>query len=249
MPSTRERLDALLVRRGLARSREQARGLILAGEVLVGGRKADKAGTAVAGDAEIRLLAAPSPFVSRGGEKLAGALDHFGIDPAGLACVDVGISTGGFTDCLLRRGARTVYGIDVGYGQVALALRDDSRVTLFERTNVRHFDPATLPERADLAVVDVSFISLTLVLSIVKELVHAGGTVLALVKPQFEVGKGEVGKGGVVRDPAKHEAAIAKVEALAASIGLTPTGSVPSVLLGPKGNREFFVRLVRSSES
>jgi 23S rRNA (cytidine1920-2'-O)/16S rRNA (cytidine1409-2'-O)-methyltransferase len=241
----RPRLDALLVARGLARSREQARGLILAGSVLVDGRKVDKAGTAVAEAAEVRILTPPSPYVSRGGEKLAGALDHFAIDPAGLFCIDIGISTGGFTDCLLRRGARRVVGIDVGYGQVALILRDDPRVVLHERTNIRRFDATEVPERADLVVIDVSFISLDLVLPTAKEIARAGGTILALVKPQFEVGKGEVGKGGVVRDAAKHEAVLDKVEAQAALIGLVPRGRVASVLLGPKGNREFFVRLER----
>ena len=246
MSPARPRLDKLLVDRQLAKSREHARGLVMAGRVLVGERRIDKPGTAVAEDAEIRVIGGEAPYVSRGGEKLAGALDHFALDPRGLVCVDAGISTGGFTDCLLQRGAARVYGVDVGYGQVDLSIRGDERVVLFERTNIRHFDSANLPEPVDLVVADLSFISLTIVLGVLAAIVRSGGTVLAMVKPQFEVGKGEVGKGGVVRDRAKQAAAVDKVEAFARTVGLEPLGRVPAPIQGPKGNQEYFVRLLRS---
>jgi 23S rRNA (cytidine1920-2'-O)/16S rRNA (cytidine1409-2'-O)-methyltransferase len=181
------------------------------------------------------------PFVSRGGLKLDAALTHWAIDVGGLAAVDVGASTGGFTDCLLQRGARRVYAIDVGYGQFAWKLRQDQRVQLFERANIRDFDPRLLSHPADVAVVDVSFISLRLVLPVVIKLVRPHGIILALVKPQFEVGRGNVGKGGVVRNPEQRQAAVDAVQKFGSSLGLTCHGAFLSPVPGPKGNREFFV--------
>jgi len=237
----RLRIDALLVQRGLAASRARARQLVLAGAVWIGDRRIDKPGTMVAGDAPVEVRGIDIPFVSRGGLKLDAALTHWQIDVTGQVAVDVGASTGGFTDCLLQRGARHVYAIDVGYGQFAWALRQDARVTVFERSNIRDFDPARLPERAGLAVVDVSFISLRLVLPVVVKLVRPDGRILALVKPQFEVGKGEVGKGGVVRDAAQRQTAVDAIRAFGTSLGLTCRGQFESPVPGPKGNREVFL--------
>ncbi len=240
---SRERLDKLLVDRGFAASRERARALIMAGAVRVGDHVVDKAGTLVAADAEISVAGGDIPFVSRGGVKLAGALDALGIDVAGRRVLDVGASTGGFTDCVLQRGAAAVIAVDVGYGQLAWSLRQDARVTLIERCNVRQLTAAQLPLRPDCAVIDVSFISLTLVLPVVVGLLAPGSPILALVKPQFEVGRGQVGKGGVVRDPALHAAAVDRVRACASGLGLAVVGECPSPILGPKGNREFFLAL------
>jgi 23S rRNA (cytidine1920-2'-O)/16S rRNA (cytidine1409-2'-O)-methyltransferase len=237
------RLDRLLVDRGLAPNRERAQRLVMAGAVLVDDRPVTKAGTTVAGDAVLRLRQAASPYVSRGGEKLAGALDAFGIDVGGLVALDVGASTGGFTDCLLRRGARRVIALDVGYGQLAWSLRQDPRVTVVERVNARLLDPTQLPETPDVATVDVSFISLTLVLPAVAAALP-GGAILAMVKPQFEVGREQVGKGGVVRDPALRAAAVAKVRGAAEALGLEVRGESESILTGPKGNQEVFLWLV-----
>ena len=239
----RERLDKLLVDRGAVNSRERAQRLVLAGAVRVGDRVVDKPGTLVALDATIEVTGDDIPFVSRGGLKLAGALDAFGIAVADRVVLDVGASTGGFTDCVLQRGARAVIAVDVGYGQLAWSLRQDPRVTLLERTNIRLLDPTTLPSTPDLAVVDVSFISLRLVLPIVVDALAPGGDIVALVKPQFEVGKGQVGSGGVVRDPALHVATVASVRACALGLGLDCLGECESPLLGPKGNREFFLAL------
>ena len=242
----RVRIDRLLVERGLAASRERARRLVMAGDVLVGDRPVTKPGAEVPADAEVRLRTADSPYVSRGGEKLAGALDAFGLGARGLVALDVGASTGGFTDCLLQRGARRVIALDVGYGQLAWKLRQDPRVAVIERTNARALTPAMLPEAPELAVVDVSFISLATVLPAVASVVRPGGTILALVKPQFEVGRGRVGKGGVVRDPALRAEAVAGVRAAAERLGLAVRGEAESVLPGTKGNREVFVWLARS---
>jgi 23S rRNA (cytidine1920-2'-O)/16S rRNA (cytidine1409-2'-O)-methyltransferase len=239
----RERLDKLLVDRGTVASRERARRLIMAGAVRVGDRVVDKPGTLVALDAALSVTGDDIPYVSRGGLKLAAALDAFGTPVAGRVVLDVGASTGGFTDCVLQRGARAVIAVDVGYGQFAWSLRRDPRVTLLERTNIRQLDPAALPVTPDLAVIDVSFISLALVLPKVVEVLAPGGDIVALVKPQFEVGKGQVGSGGVVRDPALHAKAVASVREHAAGLGLTCVGECESPLLGPKGNREFFVAL------
>ena len=241
----RVRIDRLLVERGLAASRERARRLVMTGDVLVGERPVTKPGAEVAADAEVRLRGGDSPYVSRGGEKLAGALDAFGLAVRDLVALDVGASTGGFTDCLLERGARRVIALDVGYGQLAWKLRQDSRVVVIERTNARRLTPAMLPEAPELAVVDVSFISLATVLPAIAGVLTPGGTIVALVKPQFEVGRGRVGKGGVVRDPALRLEAVAGVRAAAELLRLGVRGEAESVLPGPKGNREVFVWLAR----
>ncbi len=239
----KKRLDCLLVERGLAPSRQRAQALILAGQVLADGLPRDKAGTLVDEGAALSVRGQDMPYVSRGGLKLEAALDAFGVDPAGLACLDVGASTGGFSDCLLLRGARHVTAVDVGYGQLAWKIRQDERVTVMERTNVRYLTAADLPERPELAVIDVSFISLALVLPVVKELLAPGGRVIALVKPQFEVGKEQVGKKGVVRDPVLHQEVISAIMACAERLGFRHLGPVESPILGPEGNKEFLVCL------
>jgi 23S rRNA (cytidine1920-2'-O)/16S rRNA (cytidine1409-2'-O)-methyltransferase len=241
--SKRERIDKLLVDRGTVGSRERARRLIMAGAVRVDDRVVDKPGTLVAVDAAVALTGEDIPYVSRGGLKLAAALDAFAIPVVDRIVLDVGASTGGFSDCVLQRGARAVIAVDVGYGQFAWSLRQDPRVTLLERTNVRALGAAALPAIPDLAVIDVSFISLRLVLPIVATLVAPGGDIVALVKPQFEVGRGHVGSGGVVRDPELHRMAIDGVRAAEEGIGLTVVAECESPILGPKGNREFFVAL------
>lgn len=240
---SRERLDKLLVDRGHAASRERARALIMAGAVRIGDRVVDKAGTLVDADAAIQVSGGDLPYVSRGGVKLAGALDALGLEVAGRVVLDVGASTGGFTDCVLQRGALRVIAVDVGYGQLAWSLRQDPRVTLLERCNARHLEASQLPEQPDFAVVDASFISLTLILPRIVELIAPGSLIVALVKPQFEVGKGQVGKGGVVRDPALHAGAVERVRVCAVALGLTVLGECESPILGPKGNREFFLAL------
>ncbi|WP_298268285.1 TlyA family RNA methyltransferase [Geobacter sp.] len=242
----RERLDKLLVDRGVVQSRDRARALIMAGQVVVNDHLVDKVGARIPVDAEIRLKGEDIPYVSRGGLKLARALDEFAIDVTGLVAIDVGASTGGFTDCLLQRGARKVFAVDVGYGQLAWKLRQDPRVVNLEKTNIRYLEPAVLGESPDLAVIDASFISLDKVLPPTLRLVRPGGAVVALIKPQFEVGRGEVGKGGVVRDEGKHREVVANVVALAESLGLTVRGVTESPILGPKGNREFLVYLIKS---
>jgi 23S rRNA (cytidine1920-2'-O)/16S rRNA (cytidine1409-2'-O)-methyltransferase len=239
--ANRARLDKLLVDRGLVGSRERARRLIMSGAVWVRDQRVDKPGALVAVDAELQLRGTDIPFVSRGGLKLEAALTHWNVEVQGVVAVDVGASTGGFTDCLLQHGARHVYAIDVGYGQFAWTLRQDPRVTLFERANIRGFEPARLPERAGLAVIDVSFISLRLVLPAVLRLVEPGAIILALVKPQFEAGRTQVGKGGVVRDPDVQRATVAAVEGYGAALGLICHDDFPSPILGPKGNQEFFL--------
>lgn len=213
----------------------------MAGEVWVDGVRVDKPGTMIGGASTIEVRGAGIPFVGRGGLKLAAALEHWKISATGATALDVGASTGGFTDCLLQRGARHVTAIDVGYGQFAWSLRQDPRVTLIERTNIRHFRPEQLGHAADIAVVDVSFISLRLVLPAVAPLVRPGGRILALVKPQFEVGKGAVGKGGVVRDPAQRRAAVESIRTTGIAMGLACHGECESPLPGPKGNREVFL--------
>jgi 23S rRNA (cytidine1920-2'-O)/16S rRNA (cytidine1409-2'-O)-methyltransferase len=239
----RERLDRLLVERGLASSRERARRLVMAGVVRVDERVVDKPGTPVATGAGLRVDSPEAPFVSRGGVKLNAALDALAVPVAGAVVLDVGASTGGFTDCVLQRGARHVIAVDVGYGQMAWSLRCDSRVTVLERTNIRHLAAAALPEVPSLAVIDTSFISLRLVLPKVTELIAMGGYVVALVKPQFEVGRGRVGKGGVVRDPVLQDAAVQAVRSYALEVGLECVGRCESPILGPRGNREFFLAL------
>ncbi len=241
----KERIDKLVVERGLAPSREKARALIMAGQVVVGDHAAEKAGQTFPLDVEIRLKGEPLPFVSRGGLKLQKALDEFALDVTGLTALDVGASTGGFTDCLLQRGAAKVFAVDVGYGQLAWKLREDPRVVNLEKCNIRYLEPATLGVTPDMAVIDASFISLDKVLPSVIRLIRHDGFIVALIKPQFEVGKGEVGKGGVVRDEAKHKRVIEEVAAEALVLGLTVRGLVESPITGPKGNREFLMLLVR----
>jgi 23S rRNA (cytidine1920-2'-O)/16S rRNA (cytidine1409-2'-O)-methyltransferase len=234
----KSRLDLVLVERGLAESREKARALILAGAVLVEGRPAAKAGTLVSGDAAVEVVAG-AQYVSRGGEKLAGALAAFQLDVAGLVAIDVGASTGGFTDCLLRNGAARVYAIDVGYGLIDYRLRQDPRVSVLERVNIRYLE--SLPEKGDVATIDVSFISLEKVIPAVTKLLKAGGRIVALVKPQFQAKRQEVGKRGVVRDPQVHAAVLGRHVAWGAAQGLRLLGLAMSPLLGPAGNKEFFV--------
>ena len=238
----KERLDLVLVARGLAESRSVAQKLILAGEVFIGASRADKAGTLVATDAPVHVRQG-LPFVSRGGLKLQAALEAFEIEATGLVCADVGASTGGFTDCLLQRGAARVYAIDVGYGQLDWKLRRDSRVVVLERTNARYL--TSLPEPIALAVIDVSFISLTLILPAVMNWLAAEGQVVPLVKPQFEAGREQVGKGGVVRDAAIHADVLQRVLSWANAHGLTPLGVMRSPLTGPAGNVEFLAHLRR----
>lgn len=240
------RLDQLLVLKNLADSREQAQKLIMAGQILINDRIIDKAGTKVPMDALITVKGQGPPYVSRGGEKLAGALDDFEVDVTDKVVLDVGASTGGFTDCLLQRGARKVLAVDVGYGQLAWKLRQDPRVTCLEKKNIRFMVLEELGQKVDLATIDVSFISLELVLPPVMELLEDKGQILALIKPQFEVGKGQVGKGGVVRDQEKHQAVIIKIKAFAEDIGLNVVGVTESKLLGPKGNKEFFIYLTKA---
>ena len=241
--TAKERLDKILVERGLTPSRERARALIMAGQVVVNDHTVDKAGTMVPEDAEIRLKAEDIPFVSRGGLKLEKALDHFAIDVTGRTILDVGASTGGFTDCLLQRGAVKVYAVDVGYGQLAWKLRTDPRVVNLEKTNIRYLEPERLADPPGMAVVDASFISLDKVLPNTLRLIAEEGEIVALIKPQFEVGRGEVGKGGVVRDEKKHAEVVEAIRELALSLGLEVCGVVESPILGPKGNREFLIHL------
>ena len=217
--------------------------MIMAGEVMVKDQSVTKAGTLVESDAPIRLQSNSTPYVSRGGVKLEGALDEFGIDVKGKRVLDVGASTGGFTDCLLTRGADRVVAVDVGYGQLDWRLRQDPRVVVIERKNIRYLEPQELGESPELAVVDVSFISLRLVLAQVGNLLVPKGEILALIKPQFEVGKGKVGKGGVVRSSEDHQRVIDEIRKAALEMGFTVVGVVPSQLMGPKGNKEFFIFL------
>jgi 23S rRNA (cytidine1920-2'-O)/16S rRNA (cytidine1409-2'-O)-methyltransferase len=216
----------------------------MAGRVAVEGLASPKAGALVPEAARVAVKESP-PFVSRGGEKLAGALDYFAVSPSGKVALDTGASTGGFTHVLLTRGARRVYAVDVGYGQLDLSLRGDPRVVVLERVNIRYLPASAIPEPIDLATLDLSFISLTLVLPKILELLRPGGEIVALVKPQFEVGKGQVGKGGVVRDPQLQEAAVQKVAAAALALGLKVSPAFPSPLKGPKGNQEYFLYVIR----
>jgi len=233
------RLDRLLVERGLAPSREKAQALIMAGEVLVDGQPAAKPGQSVPAESRIEVSAQP-PYVSRGGIKLATALDHFAIRVAGRICLDVGASTGGFTDCLLQRGAARVHAVDVGSGQLDWKIRNDPRVVVHEKLNARYLQPADLGEPIHLAVCDVSFISVTLILPAIAPVLHAAGEMVILVKPQFEVGKGQVGKGGIVRETELQQAACSRVEAVARQLGFE-TGIIESPILGAEGNREFLL--------
>jgi 23S rRNA (cytidine1920-2'-O)/16S rRNA (cytidine1409-2'-O)-methyltransferase len=239
-PQKKTRLDVALVERGLAESRQKAQAMILAGQVLVNGQPANKAGAAVAGDARVELAGAAMPYVSRGGMKLEGALDDFAVNPAGLVCLDVGSSTGGFTDCLLQHGAARVYCVDVSGDQLAWKLRQDARVHVIEK-NARYLQPADVPEPVALITVDLSFISTAKVLPALAPLAQAGAQWLILVKPQFELERRDVGKGGIVRDAALHRVAIERVEQAATALGLTLRGVKPSRLPGAEGNQEFFL--------
>jgi 23S rRNA (cytidine1920-2'-O)/16S rRNA (cytidine1409-2'-O)-methyltransferase len=243
MKQSRERLDKVLVEQGLAPSRERARALIMAGMVIVGDHAANKAGEPVLPDAQIRLKGEDHPYVSRGGLKLQKGLDEFAIKVEGMIAIDVGASTGGFTDCLLQRGARKVYAVDVGYGQLAWKLRQDLRVINLEKTNIRYLEASLLEDIPEIAVVDASFISLDKILPQVIMLITPLGSIVALIKPQFEVGRGEVGKGGVVRDESKHQEVVEKISRLAGELGLQVKGVVESPIKGPKGNREFLIYL------
>jgi len=236
----RKRLDVVLVERGHAETRQRAQALILAGDVRVNGQVIRHAGKLVEESADI-VIRAPLPYVSRGGWKLAGALDAFALNPRDCICADVGASTGGFTDCLLQRGAARVYALDVGYGQLAWKLRTDPRVVVMERVNIRHL--AALPEPIDLAVVDVSFISLMLVLPVVQKLLRPRGECLALIKPQFEAGRAQVGKGGIVREPRVQRATLEKIAQFAHTTGWGVRGVCRSPITGTEGNVEFFIHL------
>ncbi len=239
--SRRQRLDLLLVERGLAESRGRAQVLILAGQVEVDGRRAVKAGDRVDPSSPLRVIGPEHPYVGRGGVKLEGALDRFGVDPRDRIALDVGASTGGFTDCLLQRGARRVYALDVGSGQIHYRLRKDSRVVVMEKINARNLEAGTIPEAVSLATVDVSFISLRLILPPLAKILAEGADLLALVKPQFEVGRREVGKGGIVRDPELHRRVIAEILSAGEAQGLRPRDVCLSPLPGAEGNREYFL--------
>ena len=239
----KERLDVLLTQKGLCDSRSRAQALIMSGEVYVNGLKCDKAGTPVEVEAQIEIRGNACPYVSRGGLKLEKALRDFGVDPAGFVCSDSGASTGGFTDCLLQKGAKKVFAIDVGYGQLAWSIRTDERVVCMERTNIRYVKPEDLGEPLDLSVVDVSFISLRIVLPAIKSLLKPTGQIVCLIKPQFEAGKDKVGKKGVVRDAAVHEEVLNGFLSLAAELGLTVRNLTFSPVKGPEGNIEFLGHL------
>lgn len=246
------RLDLLLVERGLTASRERARSLILAGRVLVNNQKLDKAGASVSRDAVLRLLGDELPFVSRGGLKLAGALEYWKLEVSGKSCLDVGASTGGFTDCLLQHGATHVTAIDTGFGQIALKLRNDPRVSLMERTNARLLESNALMVPAGnsptFLVMDVSFISATLVLPPVLAAAPSLEEAVILIKPQFEAGRGRIGKGGIVRDPAVHQQAIERVEACIQEVGWHKVEVIPSPITGTEGNREFLLLMRKPAE-
>ncbi len=242
MAISRRRLDHILVDRGLVESRARARALVMAGLVFSHGRRLDKPGQPLPPDVALDVRGRDHPWVSRGGLKLVGGLDHFGVDPAGLICLDVGASTGGFTDVLLDRGAARVYAVDVGYGQLAHKLRTDQRVTVLERTNARHLTSGHVPEPVDLIVCDASFIGLRTLLPAPLALAAPGAWLIALVKPQFEVGKERVGKGGVVRDPALHSEVCATIGGWLDDLpGWTARGIAESPITGPEGNREFLI--------
>lgn len=244
------RLDQLLVERGLVPSRDKAQALVLAGQVVVDDHRISKPGTRVDASASVRLKGKPNPYVSRGGLKLQFALEAFGLDPSGKVCVDVGASTGGFTDCLLQHGARRVYAVDVGFGQLSWRLREDPRVVSLERQNIRNLSLEKIPDVVDLVVVDTSFISLRLVLPKVAELLTPCGEAVALVKPQFEVGRGQVGKGGVVRDATLRRQAVETVIATATALGFDVVGSEESPVTGAKkGNVEYLLHLNRAGTS
>jgi 23S rRNA (cytidine1920-2'-O)/16S rRNA (cytidine1409-2'-O)-methyltransferase len=245
----RERIDKLLVDRGLVESRTRAQAMIMAGSVLVGEKRVEKPSESFPPDANIRIKGdgPESKYVGRGGLKLEAALRQFGIDPAGYVCIDIGSSTGGFTDCLLQHGAERVYAIDVGTNQLVWSLRNDPRVTVMENTNARELKPEHFNEKFNLAVMDVSFISVTKLLPALLPLLKYDGRVITLIKPQFEVGKGEVGKGGIVREPEKHERVVAGINSFADGQGLLVRGVIDSPILGAAGNKEFLALYEKGS--
>jgi 23S rRNA (cytidine1920-2'-O)/16S rRNA (cytidine1409-2'-O)-methyltransferase len=241
----KERLDKLLVEKGMVQSRERARALIMEGRVTVDGHTLEKTGTLVKLDAHVQIQGEDLPYVSRGGLKLEAALKAFGVDPEGKVVIDVGASTGGFTDCVLQKGAKKVYAIDVGYGQLAWKLQKDPRVINLERRNIRYLKREEVSEEADLILVDTSFISIEKFLPHLVGFLKEEGDLLCLIKPQFEVGKGEVGKGGVVKDSKLHQKVVDRISQFGRELGFTVRGITESPLLGPKGNKEFFIRLKR----
>ncbi|QJA06131.1 TlyA family RNA methyltransferase [Thermosulfurimonas marina] len=242
----KERLDKLLVARGFVETREKAQALIMAGEVFVEGQRVEKAGARVPVEARIEIRGRGLPYVSRGGLKLEGALKVFELSPRGWVCADLGASTGGFTHCLLKHGARRVYALDVGRGQLHESLRRDPRVVVLEGVNARYLTAESLPEAVDLVTIDVSFISLKKILPAALTILKPGGRILALIKPQFEVGRREVGRGGVVRDHAKHRRVIKEIWCFGEELGLKALGVAESPLPGPSGNREFFILFQKS---
>jgi 23S rRNA (cytidine1920-2'-O)/16S rRNA (cytidine1409-2'-O)-methyltransferase len=244
------RVDTLLVERGLVESRARAQALIMAGKVFSGDRRIAKAGDLVPEDAPLEVKGQDHPWVSRGGLKLAHALSHFGLDPAGAVAIDVGASTGGFTDVLLAHGAAKVYAVDVGHGQLAWKLRNDPRVVLLERTNARHLSVREVPEPVDWVVCDASFIGLEIVLPAALALTKPMAVAVALIKPQFEVGKARVGKGGVVRDPALHQEVCERIRNwFERQVGWSVLGIAESPILGPEGNKEFLIAVIRGQRS
>jgi len=236
-------LDEILVKRGLVYSRQRAQAFVMEGKVWVDGKRVDKSGVRVGADAEIEIKGGEFPYVSRGGAKLEKALKHWDVKVSDKIFLDVGVSTGGFTDCLLQQGAAKVYAVDVGYGQLAWKLKCDERVINLERSNIRYLTREKFKDELDGAVIDVSFISLKKVMPKVVELIKRGGEIVALIKPQFEVRKGEVEKGGVVKDAKKQEKVIDEISSFALSLALQVIGILESPLLGPKGNKEFFIYL------
>lgn len=243
----KERLDILMVKRGLASSREKAKAVIMAGNVLVDGQREDKAGSMFSDTAEITVKGKALPYVSRGGLKLEKAMTHFGLDLDGKVCMDVGASTGGFTDCMLQNGASRVYAVDVGHGQLDWKLRNDGRVVCMERTNIRYVTPEDIEERPEFVSIDVSFISLTKVLEPVRALMKDGGELVCLIKPQFEAGREKVGKKGVVREPEVHRQVIRQVMDYAAQIGFTLLHLEYSPIKGPEGNIEYLLHAVKTA--
>jgi 23S rRNA (cytidine1920-2'-O)/16S rRNA (cytidine1409-2'-O)-methyltransferase len=244
----KERFDKLLVEKGMVQSRERARALIMEGKVSVEGKRIDKPGTMINAEALLQLQGGDSLYVGRGGEKMEGALRAFGINPEGMIVMDIGASTGGFTDCILQKGAKKVYAVDVGYGQLAWKLQKDLRVVNLERRNTRYLKREEVQEETDLILIDTSFISIEKFLPHLLGFLKEGGSLICLIKPQFEVGKGEVGKGGVVKDKALHEKVINRISTFSQRLGLKVLGITESPLLGPKGNKEFFIYLKKENE-
>ena len=243
VPQKKQRLDLFIVEKGLVKSRQRARAMIMAGRVIVNDQPVDKPGFLISCEDKVEFKGDDNPYVSRGGIKLEAALQNLRLDVSGAVCIDVGASTGGFTDCLLQHGAERVYAVDVGYGQLAWEIRQNQRVIVIERTNVRNMPDDAIPESVDLITIDVSFISLKIVVPAVIRFMKLKASILALIKPQFEVGKGQVGKGGVVKESHLHHKVITELSDFFRTIALVPQSVYQSPLLGPKGNREFFILL------